>query len=166
MKTSISLSITAALTLATLAFGQGGSITATPVTATPSDHAHLITAPTRVTLTFPKAVNLKGAVFKVYVYPLSVMMKGDGAMSGAEMDVFAKAAARKFLAIKRDTTDRVDTGLIGTKSLTSQVVIGLKTNLKPGVYVTGWSITSNAQKPSTGFVHFHFETGMTMPGSK
>jgi methionine-rich copper-binding protein CopC len=161
MKISVSLFTAALLALGAFASGQGG-----PITATPSDHAHLRTAPSQVTLNFPKAINIKDAVFKVYVYPLSAMMNGDSAMNGAQMDVFAKDAARKFLALKPDTTDRVDTGLIGTKTQTNKVVIGLKTNLKPGIYVTGWSLSSTAQKTSTGFVHFHFETGMMMPGSK
>ena len=166
MKNSVSLFTAALLTLGTFTFGQGGAVTANPVTASPSDHAHLMAAPSQVTLTFPKAINLKGAVFKIYVYPLSVMMKGDRAMNGAQMDVFAQAAAQKFLPLERDTANRVDTRRIGTEARTNKVVIGLKKNLKPGVYVTGWSLSSTAQKPSIGFVHFHFETGMTMPGSK
>jgi methionine-rich copper-binding protein CopC len=154
MKISVSLITAGLLKIGAFASGQGG-----PITATPSDHAHLMAAPSQITLNFPKAINLKGAVFKMYVYALSVMMKG------AQMDVFAKAAAPKFLALERDTADRVDTGLIGTKAQTNKVMIGLKKNLKPGIYVTGWNLSSNAQKPSSGFVHFHFETGM-MPGSK
>ena len=161
MKNSVSLLTAALLTLGAFALGQGG-----PVTASPSDHAHLMAAPSQVTLTFPKAIDLKGAVFKVYAYPLSVMMKGDGAMNGTQMDVFAKAASQKFLALERDTTDRVDTGRIGTEARTNKVVLGLKKNLKPGIYVTGWSLSSTAQKLGSGFVHFHFETGMTMPASK
>jgi methionine-rich copper-binding protein CopC len=160
MKISVSLFTAALLMIGAFASGQGGA-----VTATPSDHAHLMVAPSQITLNFPKAINLKGAVFKVYVYPLSVMMKSDGAMNGAQMDVFAKNAAQKFLALERDTADRVDTGLIGTKAQTNTVVIGLKKNLKPGIYVTGWNLSSGAQKSSSGFVHFHFETGM-MPGMK
>ena len=137
------------IALGAFASGQGGPVTASQVTATPSDHAHLTAAPSQITLTFPKAVDLKGAVFKVYVYPLSVMMKGDGAMNGAQMDVFAKAASQKFLALERDTTDRVDTGRIGTEARTNKVVLGLKKNLKPGIYVTGWSLSSAAQKRFT-----------------
>jgi methionine-rich copper-binding protein CopC len=161
MKISVSLFTAALLTLGAFASGQGGA-----VTASPKDHAHLMAAPSQITLNFPKAINLKGALFKVYFYPLSVMMKSDGAMNGAQMDVFAKAAAQKFMALERDTADRVDTGVIGTEAQTNKVVIGLKTKLKPGIYVTGWRLSSGAQKPSSGFVHFHFETGMTMPGMK
>ncbi|WP_425145135.1 copper resistance protein CopC [Deinococcus sp.] len=143
--------------LATLLAGLAGSQGVRP-TALPADHAHLKAAPTTVTLTFPATVDSRAATFKVYRFPLSSMMAGRRPMTGVQMDVFAAAQARRMLSLTTDTADRMDTGVIGKLSSPNRVVIGLKPNLTPGVYVTAWRVTGPGQPPKTGFVHFHSAT--------
>jgi copper resistance protein C len=131
----------------------------------PKDHANLMTAPKNIVLEFDEAIETKISSFKVYSYKPESMMKGGTAMTGAQMDDFAEAAAKKFMALKTDTADRMDTGLISTKAQTSKVTIGLKANLKPGVYVIAWKTTSVDTHVETGFIHFHL-AGHSMPGMK
>jgi copper resistance protein C len=131
----------------------------------PKDHAHLMTAPKNLVLEFDEAIETKISTFKVYYYKTESMMKGGKAMTGAQMDDFAEAAAKKFMALKTDTADRMDTGLINAKVQTSKVTIALKPNLKPGVYVIAWRTTSIDTHVETGFIHFHLE-GHSMPAMK
>ena len=131
----------------------------------PKDHAHLIAAPKNIMLEFDEAIETKVSSFKVYFYKPETMMKGSKPMSGAQMDDFAEAAAKKFMALKTDTADRMDTGLIAAKNQASKITIGLKPNLKPGVYVIAWKTTSVDTHVETGFIHFHLE-GHSMPGMK
>jgi copper resistance protein C len=131
----------------------------------PKDHAHLMTAPKNIMLEFDEAIETKISSFKVYYYKPEAMMKGGKPMTGAQMDDFAETAAKKFMGLKTDTADRMDTGLINTKAQTSNVMIGLKANLKPGVYVIAWKTTSVDTHVETGFIHFHL-MGNTMPAMK
>jgi copper resistance protein C len=133
--------------------------------SSPKDHAHLMTAPKNIVLEFDEAIESRVSTFKVYYYKPESMMKGSKAMTGAQMDDFAEAAAKKFMALKADTADRMDTGLINTKTQATKVTIGLKTNLKPGVYVIAWKTTSVDTHVETGFIHFHL-SGHSMPGMK
>ncbi len=123
------------------------------VSVVPGDHAHVTVAPRSVTLDFTAPIDFKRLTFKVYRFPLSTMMVGDRPMSGAQMDIFASQQARRMLTLKSDTADRVDTGAVESIS-GRRVVIGLKLNLSPGVYVTAWKLNGSGQK--IGFVHFHF----------
>ncbi len=131
----------------------------------PKDHAHLMTAPKNIMLEFDESIETKVSSFKVYFYKPESMLKSNKPMTGAQMDDFAEAAAKKFMALKTDTADRMDTGLINTKAQTSKVTIGLKANLKPGVYVIAWKTTSVDTHVETGFIHFHL-TAPSMPGMK
>jgi methionine-rich copper-binding protein CopC len=131
----------------------------------PKDHALLMTAPKNIVLEFDEAIETKISNFKVYYFKSETMMKGDKPMTGAQMDDFAEAAAKKFMALKTDTADRMDTGLINTKAQTNKITIGLKTTLKPGVYVIAWKTTSVDTHVETGFIHFHL-AGHSMPGMK
>ena len=135
------------------------------VSSNPKDHAHLMRAPKNITLEFDEAIETKVSTFKVYHYKPESMMKGSKPMTGAQMDDFAEAAAKKFMALKTDTTARMDTGLVNTKAQAIKVTIGLKANLKPGVYVVAWKTTSVDTHVETGFIHFHF-SGNSMPGMK
>jgi methionine-rich copper-binding protein CopC len=150
---SVTFVVRSAVVIALIGSGAATGTSSTPVSALPQDHAHLRAAPRTVTLTFAAPVNPKSATFKVYRFPLETMMVGDKPMTGAQMDVFAGQEARKMLALKSDTADRMDTGVV-TSAPGSQVVIGLKPNLAPGVYVTAWKLSGAVQK--TGFVHFHY----------
>ena len=143
----------AVFALTVLAVSPGLATAQATTTADPRDHAHLTAAPKTVTLTFAAPIDPKSATFKVYRFPLEVMMLGDKPMSGAQMDVFAGKEARKMLALGADTAGRVDTGPVSSAP-GSKVVIGLKPNLSPGVYVTAWKLSGPGQK--TGFVHFHY----------
>ena len=156
----LALLSTAVITLVGLALGHSSI-----KSSNPKDHAHLMTAPKNIVLEFDEAIESKVSSFKVYYYKPETMMKGSKAMSGAQMDDFAEAAAKKFMALKTDTADRVDTGLINTKAQASKVTIGLKAKLKPGVYVIAWKTTSVDTHVETGFIHFHLE-GHSMPGMK
>jgi copper resistance protein C len=151
---------TAVLALVGLALGHSNL-----KSSNPKDHAHLMAAPKNIMLEFDEAIETKISSFKVYYYKPEAMMKGGKAMTGAQMDDFAEAAAKKFMAMKTDTADRMDTGLINTKTQTSKVTIGLKANLKPGVYVIAWKTTSIDTHIETGFIHFHLN-GHSMPGMK
>ena len=131
----------------------------------PKDHAHLMTAPKNIMLEFDEAVETKVSTFKVYYFKPETMMKNGKAMTGAQMDDFSEAAAKKFMALKTDTADRMDTGLINTKSQATKITLGLKANLKPGVYVIAWKTTSVDAHVETGFIHFHLD-GHSMPGMK
>ena len=131
----------------------------------PKDHANLMTAPKNIMLEFDEAIETKISSFKVYYFKPAAMMKGSRAMTGAQMDDFAEAAAKKFMALKTDTADRMDTGLVNTTAQASKVTIGLKANLKPGVYVIAWKTTSVDTHVETGFIHFHL-AGNSMPGMK
>ena len=131
----------------------------------PKDHAHVMTAPQNIMLEFDEAIETKVSTIKVYYYKPEAMMKGGKAMTGAQMDDFSEAAAKKIMALKTDTADRMDTGLIGAKNQANKITVGLKPNLKPGIYVVAWKTTSVDTHVETGFIHFHFE-GHSMPGMK
>jgi copper resistance protein C len=156
----LTLLSTAVMALVGLALGHSNI-----KSSNPPDHAHLMAAPKNIMLEFDEAIETKISNFKVYYYKPESMMKGSKAMTGAEMDDFAESAAKKFMALKTDTADRMDTGLISTKSQASKVTIGLKANLKPGVYVIAWKTTSVDTHVETGFIHFHL-SGHSMPGMK
>jgi copper resistance protein C len=133
--------------------------------SSPKDHAHIMTAPKTITLEFDEAVETKVSTFKVYYYKMDAMMKGGKAMTGAQMDDFSEAAAKKIIAMKSDTAERMDSGLVNTKAQATKITLGLKPNLKPGIYVVAWKTTSVDTHVETGFMHFHFD-GHSMPGMK
>jgi methionine-rich copper-binding protein CopC len=143
--------LTVFLTVAASAVAAG--VSSTPVSALPRDHAHLMTAPKTVTLTFAAPIDPRSVTFRVYRFPLPTMMVGDKPMSGTQMDVFAGQEALKMLALKTDTADRMDTGQVSSAP-GSKVVIGLKPDLAPGIYITAWR--PNGPGGKIGFVHFHF----------
>jgi copper resistance protein C len=158
----LALLSTAVIALVGLAFGHS-NIKA----SNPKDHAHLKTAPKSITLEFDEAIETKVSTIKVYFYKPEAMMIGNKVMTGAQMDDFAEAAAKKIMALKADTADRMDTGLIGAKNQASKITIGLKANLKAGIYVVAWKTTSVDTHVETGFIHFHLENAMgAMPGMK
>jgi copper resistance protein C len=156
----LALLSTAVLALVGLALGHSNL-----KASNPKDHAHLMTAPKTITLEFDEAIETKVSTLKVYYFKPEAMMKGGKPMTSAQMDDFSEAAAKKFMALKTDTADRMDTGLIGAKNQASKVTLGLKPNLKPGVYVVAWKTTSVDTHVETGFIHFHLD-GQSMPGMK
>jgi copper resistance protein C len=131
----------------------------------PKDHAYLKTAPKNITLEFDEAIETSISKIRVYYYPHAAMMKNGKPMTGAQMDDVAEAAAKKFMAFKTDTADRMDTGLINAKNQTAKVTLGLKANLKPGVYVIAWKTVSVDTHTETGSIHFHLD-GPSMPAMK
>jgi methionine-rich copper-binding protein CopC len=156
----LALLSTAVLVLVNLALGHSEI-----KSSVPKDHAHLMTAPKTVVIEFDEALETSVSRFRVYRYELASMMKGNKPMTGAQMDDFAEAAAKTILSRKSDTADRMDTGLVATKRQSSKVTIGLKSALKPGIYVVAWRATSVDTHVETGFLHFHLE-GHSMPGMK
>lgn len=154
MKSTIIAAATALVLGASIALAH-----ATLKTSTPKDHEHLKVMPKVVTLNLKEAVETRISTFKIYYLPPSSMMKNGKPISSSAMDDVAEAAAKKYLALKTDTADRVDTGYVtGTKAQTARVQIGLKpTATKAGVYVVMWRATSVDTHTETGFIHFHFE---------
>jgi copper resistance protein C len=133
--------------------------------SSPKDHAHVMTAPKTITLEFDEAIETKVSTIKVYYYKSETMIRGGKMMTAAQMDDVAEAAAKKIIAMKSDTADRMDTGVINTKAQATKITLGMKANLKPGVYVIAWKTTSVDTHVETGFIHFHFD-GHSMPGMK
>jgi methionine-rich copper-binding protein CopC len=151
MKTWIALAGLAALS--SLAFAHS-----TIKSAVPADHAHVKTAPKTVSLSFDEKFAASSAVFKVYYLPESAMMKNGKMMNPGQMDDVAEATMNKYVSAKTDTSARVDAGMVkATSSSVDRVVINLKPNLKPGVYVTMWSLKAADGDSVKGFIHFHLD---------
>jgi hypothetical protein len=126
--------------------------------ATPADHAHVKTAPKTVSINFDEKFAAGSAVFKVYYLPETAMMKNGKMMNPGQMDDVAEATMNRFVNAKTDTSARVDAGMVkATSSMVDKVVINLKPNLKPGVYVTMWSLKAADGDAVKGFIHFHLD---------
>ena len=127
-------------------------------TAIPADHAHVTTAPKTVSVGFDEKFSAKSAVFKVYYLPPSSMIKNGKMMNPGQMDDVAEATMNKYVTAKTDTAARVDTGMVKSPSaMVDKMVIKLKPNLQPGVYVTMWQLKASDGDTVKGFIHFHFD---------
>ncbi len=148
---------TAAALLATASFVLAHS---TVKTAMPADHAHVTTAPKTVTVGFDEKFAAKSAMFKVYYLPPSSMMKNGKMMNAGQMDDVAEATMNKYVTAKTDTSARVDAGVVkapGAGAVVDKVLINLKPNLQPGVYVTMWQLKASDGDVVKGFIHFHLD---------
>lgn len=105
---------------------------------TPAEGAR-VTAPKAVTLTFGEPVNLRFSTFKVVPLPAGA----DPAKEAA-----AVLARRDDAALRADTAPRLS-------GQAARVTLPLRTDLKPGTYLTVWRLLSADGHPVSGHAVFH-----------
>lgn len=145
---------TGGVVLLVLSFGlllaQGAAAHAHLQRATPAQESDVRRPIDQVTLTFSEPVEVLFSTFKVY------------ALEPKEDVLATKAAASQLvsqvLTVRNDTRDprRVDKGFSPARGISSEVTIGLKDELDPGVYVVMWRVLSIDTHTTSGFYIFTY----------
>ena len=94
-----------------------------------------------VRLNFSEAVELDFSLFKVYgLDATGVDMEADNAWQ--RLNGLAGPLVSDALASRNDSEARVDTGLANDERRSAEVVLALREDLEPGVYVVMWRVLS------------------------
>ena len=140
-----------ALLLGGLAFAHAELITSEPAANT------TVTAElTGVTLKFTEPLETKFSIFKAYRLDAAVDMSADNAWQ--RINGLAGALVSEVLTSRTDgdAEARVDTGLKAADARSAEVVIDLKQDLQPGLYVVMWRVLSIDTHTTQGFTVFEY----------
>ena len=121
--------------------------------SSPAENAVLRAAPVRVTLNMQEPVELRLSTFKVY--PLTVAPADLTDLR--RLNSLADSLFRRVLQTRNDQTQRADSGLKTAGRSAKQVVISLKSDLKPGAYVVMWQVLSTDSHRTSGFYVFIYK---------
>lgn len=164
---------TAALTLALLGLAAGlthGELAGTQ----PADRSVLNSAPTKVNLSFTEPVEVPFSVFKVYPLEAPLPQGAPCEHDWQRLNGLAGALVSEVLTRRGDEDARADIGIAaahegspdgtspdvdrGPERRSDEVVIMLKEDLHPGVYVLMWRVLAIDTHITQGFITFIVNT--------
>lgn len=141
------------LSLALLLSGVGLALAHAEVTSSqPADGTVLETAPTEITLNFSEAVEVPFSTFKVY--PLGAEIDSNDPDTEARRNGLAGQLVSEVLETQGDDAARADSGLETTEATATSLVLPLKMDLEPGIFVAMWRVLSVDTYEIQGFLTF------------
>jgi methionine-rich copper-binding protein CopC len=119
-------------------------------TAAPAEDSTVTSAPKEVRLAFTEPVETRFSIFKVYRLDM------DPVVETQRLNAAAGALVSDVLQKRGDEAARADAGLATTTRTSSDIVIGLKPDPRPGAYVVMWRVLSIDTHTTQGFFVFVF----------
>ena len=120
--------------------------------STPAAGTVLQVAPTKASLSFSEAVEVRFSTFKVYPLDADIDPSADDAE--ARLNGLAGQLVSEVLETQGDDDARADTGVSTAERTAETVILTLKPDLTAGVYVAMWRVLSVDSHTSQGFVTF------------